>query len=73
MLRATVIGINVTGRICNQLTFNVSNNPLSVQSVRWRKPLYLGTAKSKMFIVPPRRREDPEDRAELFRLNKNYK
>lgn len=73
MLRTTLTGINVTGRICNQLSFNVSNNPLSVQSVRWRKPIHLGTAKSKMFIVPPRRREDPEDRAELARLNRNYK
>lgn len=73
MLKTTLTGINVSGRICNQLTFNVSNNPLSVQSVRWRKPIALGTAKSKLFRVPPRRRQEPEERAELFRITANYK
>lgn len=73
MLKTTVTKINLSGRICNQLQFNVSNNPLSVQSVRWRKPLWLGTAKSKLFRVPPRRKQDPEERAELFRLSSNYK
>lgn len=71
MLKTTVTAINVSGRICNQ--FNVSSNSLSLQSVRWRKPIALGTAKSKLFKVPPRRREDPEERAELHRLTKNYK
>lgn len=73
MLKTTVGAINVSGRICNQLSFNVSSNPLSVQTVRWRKPIHLGTAKSKLFRVPPRRKQDPEERAELFRLSSNYK
>lgn len=73
MLKSTVSTLNVSGRICNQLHFNVSNNPLSVQSVRWRKPIHLGTAKSKLFRVPPRLKEKPDERVELFRLNTSYK
>lgn len=73
MLRISLNRLNVSGRICNQVTYNVSNQPLNVQTVRYRKPFSLGTAKSKLFRVPPRLKEDPEERAELHRLNKNYK
>lgn len=75
MLRASLNRLNLSTRICDQITYNVSNNPMNVQSVRWRKrkPISLGTAPSKMFRVPPRRREEAEERAELMRLNKTYK
>lgn len=73
MLKTTLNRLNVSSRICNQVQYNVSNNALSVQTVRYRKPLHLGTAKSKLFRIPPRLKEDPEERAELHRLTKNYK
>lgn len=73
MLKTTVHKLNVTVRLCNQTNYNIGNNLLNVQSVRWRKPLSLGTAKSKMFRVPERRKQDPEERAEMFRLHSNYK
>lgn len=72
MLKNSLHKLNVTNRISYEF-YNISSNRLNVQSVRWRKPISLGTAKSKMFRVPPRRKEDPEERAELFRLNSNYK
>lgn len=54
--------------------YNVSASPTCVQCVRWRrKPRWIPTAKSKMFRVPERKKEDPEERAELMRLHKNYK
>lgn len=67
--------------LCNALTtpaksglFIVALHPASVQSVRWhRKPRWVPVAKSKIFKVPERRHEDPEERAELMRLHQNYK
>lgn len=54
--------------------YNVSASPASVQCVRWRrKPRWIPTAKSKVFKVPERVREEPEERAELMRLHQNYK
>lgn len=48
--------------------------PACLQSVRWhRKPRWVPIAKSKMFRVPERKQEDPEERAELMRLHHNYK
>ncbi|XP_053694718.1 probable 28S ribosomal protein S26, mitochondrial [Sabethes cyaneus] len=37
-----------------------------------RKPRWLGTAKSKLFRVPERPKQAPEERAELQRLYNNY-
>lgn len=76
MLRTTLFKINVAGRICDQVVYTIGSNPQNVQNVRWRhirRPRELGPSKSKRFFVPPRRKEDPEERAELHRLNKNYK
>lgn len=71
MLRTTINNLGLTLRISS---YNVTNNPVCVQCVRWRrKPISLGTAKSKMFRVPERIKEDADERAELMRLHKNYK
>ena len=54
--------------------YNVSSNPACVQCVRWRrKPRWLPVAKTRLFRVPERKQEDPDERAELFRLHNNYK
>lgn len=72
MLKNSLHKLNVTNRISYEF-YNISSNRLNVQSVRWRRPIALGPSKSKMFRVPPRRKQDPEERAELFRLAANYK
>lgn len=46
----------------------------ALEFVRWRrKPRWLPTAKSKMFRVPERKQQTPEEKAELMRLHNNYK
>lgn len=74
MLRTGISNLNTTLRAS---IYNVSCAAVNVQTVRWarkpRKPIHLGTAKSKMFRVPERKKEDPEERQELMRLSKNYK
>ncbi|XP_018336152.1 probable 28S ribosomal protein S26, mitochondrial [Agrilus planipennis] len=48
--------------------------PQTFQSVRWaRKPRWLGTAKSKLFRIPPRPVIPKEEELELRRLNNNYR
>ncbi|XP_065359745.1 small ribosomal subunit protein mS26 [Calliphora vicina] len=47
---------------------------LALEFVRWRrKPRWLPTAKSKLFRVPERKQQTPEEKAELMRLHNNYK
>lgn len=74
MLRTTISSLNKTFRTS---IYNVSCAAVNVQTVRWarkpRKPIHLGTAKSKMFRVPERKKVNPEEQQELMRLNKNYK
>lgn len=42
--------------------------------VRWRrKPRWWGTAKTKVFRVPERRKEDPEEHEMLYKLYSNYR
>lgn len=54
--------------------FNISHNPVCVQSVRWRrKPRWLPVAKSKMFRVPERHQLPAEEVKEWLRLNNNYR
>lgn len=49
-------------------------NGLALEFVRWRrKPRWLPTAKSKLFRVPERKQQTPEEKAELMRLHNNYK
>lgn len=43
------------------------------QSVRYRKPIWMPRAKSKMFIVPPRPVIPYEEDKELQRLHNNYR
>ncbi|CAK9824720.1 Probable 28S ribosomal protein S26, mitochondrial [Anthophora retusa] len=45
-----------------------------IQSVRWkRKPIWLPTAKSKLFRIPPPPVPRPEEYEELKRLHNNYR
>lgn len=53
--------------------YNSSNNPVCVQSIRWRKGRWHPTAPSKVFRVPARVKQDPDERAELMRLSNNYR
>ncbi|XP_060517713.1 small ribosomal subunit protein mS26 [Cylas formicarius] len=43
------------------------------QPVRWRKPIWLGTAKSKLFRVPKRPVIPDDESEELKRLNNKYR
>lgn len=54
--------------------YNVSSNPTSIQTVRFRrKPRWIPTARSKMFRVPERTIVPEDEKVELLRLNSNYK
>lgn len=54
--------------------YNVSSNPSSIQTVRFRrKPRWIPTARSKMFRVPERTIIPEDEKVELLRLNGNYK
>lgn len=49
-------------------------NIIYTQCIRWkRKPIWLPTAKSKVFRVPPRPKIPIEEYIELKRLNNNYR
>ncbi|XP_015523757.2 probable 28S ribosomal protein S26, mitochondrial [Neodiprion lecontei] len=49
-------------------------NTVCVQCVRWkRKPLWLGTAKSKLFRIPERPKIPKDETIELLRLHNNYR
>lgn len=55
---------------CEQL----EPNKLYTQCIRWkRKPIWLPTAKSKIFRVPKRPQIPQEEQLELQRLNNNYR
>uniref|UniRef100_A0A1L8ECS9 Small ribosomal subunit protein mS26 n=1 Tax=Haematobia irritans TaxID=7368 RepID=A0A1L8ECS9_HAEIR len=50
------------------------NSGIALEFVRWRrKPRWLPVAKSKMFRVPERKEQSPEEKAELLRLHNIYK
>ncbi|XP_037815995.1 probable 28S ribosomal protein S26, mitochondrial [Lucilia sericata] len=63
--------------ILQRLALNESKTGQSgfaLEFVRWRrKPRWLPTAKSKLFRVPERKQQTPEEKAELLRLHNNYK
>lgn len=66
--------INCLSLPVKALFSNASGNTVNVISVRYvraRKPFHLGTAKSKLFLVRPRR-EYPEEEAEMNRLKDEY-
>lgn len=76
MFRATVRTLNVSNRICSQINFNISHSEFNVQSVRrwrYRRPLELGTSKSKLFRIPEHPPTNVEEYEELKRLNAVYK
>lgn len=75
MLRATVRNLNVSNRICSANNLNIGQCELNAQSVRrwrYRRPLELGTAKSKLFFIPEKPPKDKEETEEMHRLHKRY-
>lgn len=75
MFRATVRNLNVSNRICSSNNFNIGQCELNVQSVRrwrYRRPLELGTSKSKLFFIPEHPPKDMEEHVEMKRLYKRY-
>lgn len=63
--------------ILQRLTLTESktgNSVFALEFIRWRrKPRWLPTAKSKLYRVPERKQQTPEEKAELLRLHNNYK
>jgi len=72
MLKSTINCLTVSAKANIYNATGSAINVLSVRHLRVRKPIYLGTAKSKLFRVPPRRKDPPEERAESLRLMRNY-
>ncbi|XP_033344119.1 probable 28S ribosomal protein S26, mitochondrial isoform X1 [Bombus vosnesenskii] len=75
MIRTSVaLSINtLTVRNLNAYDHIISNGP-HIQCVRWkRKPIWLPTAKSKLFRIPNRPVIPIEEYNELKRLHNNYK
>lgn len=75
MIRPSVaLSINtLTVRNLNAYDHIISNGP-HIQCVRWkRKPIWLPTAKSKLFRIPNRPVIPIEEYNELKRLHNNYK
>lgn len=75
MFRATVRNLNVSNRICSANSLNIGQCELNAQSVRrwrYRRPLELGTSKSKLFFIPEKPPKDPEETVEMHRLHKRY-
>ncbi|KAF7991428.1 hypothetical protein HCN44_002990 [Aphidius gifuensis] len=74
MLRSSIgVGSKLTGQIgANEF---VGLNNVYSQTIRWRKrkPMRLGTAKTKLFRVPPRIRLPEEESIEILRLSNNYR
>ena len=74
MMRSVTLGTNaLTVRnlnACDCLKFNGTQ----IQSIRWkRKPIWLPTAKSKMFRIPQHAPMPEDEKIELQRLTQNYK
>lgn len=52
----------------------ITNCSVGLEFVRWRrKPRWLPVAKSKVFRVPERKPQSPEEKLELLRLHNHYK
>lgn len=71
MFRATKSCLN---RISN--TFSAGQCELNIQSIRWRRyrrPVELGTSKSKLFRIPVHKHAPPEEAIELQRISAIYK
>lgn len=75
MFRATVRNLNVSNRICSANNLNIGQHELNAQSVRrwrYRRPLELGSSKSKLFFVAEKPPKDKEETEEMHRLHKRY-
>lgn len=75
MFRTTVRSLNFSNRICSPNNFNIGQCQLNIQSVRrwrYRRPLELGSSKSKLFFVPQKSPKNTDEYEELKRLNKIY-
>lgn len=76
MFRATIRTLSCSNRICNPNNLNISHSELNIQSVRrwrYRRPLELGTSKSKLFRIPEHPEPNVEEAEELKRLLELYK
>lgn len=69
--------LRASSGILSRLTANetkTGSSGIALEFVRWRrKPRWLPTAKSKLFRVPERKQQSPEEKAELLRIHNNYK
>lgn len=53
---------------------NVINKLACIQCVQYhRKPRWMPQAKSKIFRVPERRKQNEDEKAELLRLHNHYR
>lgn len=77
MLNKTNNMLRASTGILNRLSVTdvkTGSSGFALEFVRWRrKPRWLPTAKSKLFRVPERKQQSPEEKAELLRLHNNYK
>lgn len=75
MLRSSICRLNLSNRICSQFNYNVGECVFAVQSVRFRvrRPLELGTSKSKLYRIPEHKPQNDEERRELTRLQAIYR
>lgn len=76
MLRAVVTKLSASNRICAQKALNIGQSESNIQSIRWkryRRPIELGTSKSKLFRIPVHKEQPIDERKELTRLNSIYR
>lgn len=73
MLRTVIAaGSQLSGQLAANEFVGITS--VYCQTIRWkRKPMWLGTAKSKIFRVPPRIRLPDEEAIEIKRLCNNYR
>lgn len=69
MFRVLVNNIAVNFQNNNIVLRNISTTSIKLR----RKPRWLPVAKSKMFRVPERKKQDEDEKHELRRLSNNYK
>lgn len=76
MFRAAATKLSAGNRICATNVYNVGQSELNIQSVRWRRirrPIELGTSKSKLYRIPQHNPPPPVEAAELKRLDSIYR
>lgn len=76
MLRTVVTKLSASNRICAQNALNTGQSEWNIQSIRWRRirrPLELGTSKSKLFRIAVHKEQPIDEKKELVRLNSVYR